>query len=246
MFFKMMAGEWLKLRKTPVMLAHILIPVIVSVVFLAYYAISPWSEPSKISAFYQALGVGFPVLIGIFAAHTAEQEQNAGECQNLLSLPDKRKIFIVKVLIYLILGLFSVMLAALLFGIGFQKMFEVAVGLNIYLMAALLMWVSSIPIYIWLMYLAFRFGKGVSIGAGIIFGLISALMLTGIGLYIWHYVPVDWTGRIPDTFLRAVFGEISAAHKMRSVLPIYCIFTVFSMLYYVIWASCWEGSKLSE
>lgn len=67
-------------------------------------------------------------------------------------------------------------------------MFEGAVGLNIYLMAALLMWVSSIPIYIWLMYLAFRFGKGVSIGAGIIFGLISAMMLTGMGLYIWHYV----------------------------------------------------------
>ena len=105
MFFKMMTGEWLKLRKTPVMLAHILIPVIVSVVFLAYYAISPWSEPSKISAFYQVLGVGFPVLIGIFAANTAEQEQNAGEYQNLLSLPNKRKIFIVKVLIYLILAM---------------------------------------------------------------------------------------------------------------------------------------------
>lgn len=246
MFFKMMTGEWLKLRKTPVMLAHILIPVIVSVVFLAYYAISPWSEPSKISAFYQALGVGFPVLIGIFAANTAEQEQNAGEYQNLLSLPNKRKIFIVKVWIYLILGLFSVIMAALLFGIGFQKMFGGAVGLNIYLMAALLMWVSSIPIYIWLMYLAFRFGKGVSIGAGIIFGLISALMLTGMGLYIWHYVPVDWTGRIPDTFIRAVFGEISAVHKIRKVLPIYCIFTVFSMLYYVIWASRWEGGKILE
>ena len=118
--------------------------------------------------------------------------------------------------------------------------------MNIYLMAAFLMWVSSIPIYICLMYLAFRFGKGVSIGAGIIFGLISALMLTGMGLYIWQYVPVDWAGRIPDTCIRAVFGEISAAHKMRSVLPIYCIFTVFSMLYYVIWASRWEGGKISE
>ena len=246
MFLKMMAAEWLKIRKTPMMLAHILIPVIISAVFLAYYSVSPWNEPSKISAFYQALGVGFPVLIGIFAAHTAEQEQNAGECQNLLIFRCKSKAFFAKVLIYLILGLFSTMLAAVLFGIGFQQMFGSIVSMNIYIIAALMMWGSAIPLYIWLMYMAFRFGKGVSVGAGILFGLISALMLTSLGMYIWPYVPADWTGRIPDTFIRAVFGEESAVHKIQMALPIYSVFTAFSMLYYVVWASRWEGSKISE
>ena len=246
MFLKMMVAEWFKIRKTPVMLAHILIPVIISVLFLAYYSVSSWSEPSKIMAFYQALGVGFPVLIGIFAANTAGQEQNAGEYQNLLTLKYKNSIFCAKVLIHLILSLFSTMLASVLFGMGFQQMFGSIISLKVYIIAALMMWGSSIPMYIWLIYLAFRFGKGVSVGAGILFSLISALMLTSLGMYIWPYVPADWTGRIPDTFIRVVFGEESAVHKMQMALLIYSVFTAFSMLYYVVWASRWEGSKISE
>ena len=64
--------------------------------------------------------------------------------------------------------------------------------------AALLLWGSSVPLYLWKLILAFQFGKGVTIGAGIISGLISALMLTGLGDYVWKYVFVCWTGRVPS------------------------------------------------
>lgn len=33
----------------------------------------------KVIAFYQAIGAGLPVLIGIFTASVMEQEQNAGD-----------------------------------------------------------------------------------------------------------------------------------------------------------------------
>ena len=48
-----------------------------------------------------------------------------------------------------------------------------------------------------------------AIGAGIISGLISALMLTGLGDYVWKYVFVCWTGRVPYTYLQSVLGETS-------------------------------------
>ena len=55
---------------------------------------SPWNENNmKVIAFYQAIGAGLPVLIGIFTASVMEQEQNAGDFQNLLSLPDKPAAF---------------------------------------------------------------------------------------------------------------------------------------------------------
>ena len=49
-------------------LAHLLIPIITSVIFLIYYFFSPWNENMKVIAFYQAIGAGLPVLIGIFTA----------------------------------------------------------------------------------------------------------------------------------------------------------------------------------
>ena len=75
-----------KMKGTSVILAHLLIPIITSVIFLIYYFFSPWNENMKVIAFYQAIGAGLPVLIGIFTASVMEQEQNAGNFQNLLSV----------------------------------------------------------------------------------------------------------------------------------------------------------------
>ena len=85
-----------------------------------------------------------------------------------------------------------------------------------------------------------------SIGAGILSGLVSALMLTGLGEYIWKYTFVSWTGRIPYTYLKLALGESGAINELAAVIPIYCIFTAISMVYYLLWASRYEGSKISE
>ena len=101
-----------KMKGTSVILAHLLIPIITSVIFLIYYFFSPWNENMKVIAFYQAIGAGLPVLIGIFTASVMEQEQNAGDFQNLLSLPDKPAAFLSKLLMLLVLCLCSILLTA--------------------------------------------------------------------------------------------------------------------------------------
>ena len=111
--------------------------------------------------------------------------------------------------------------------------------------AALLLWGSSVPLYLWQLILAFQFGKGVSIGAGIISGLISALMLTGLGDYVWKYVFVCWTGRVPYTYLQSVLGETSVGEWL-SFIPGCVIFTGISMVYYFWWVNHWEGNRISE
>jgi len=50
-----------KMKGTSVILAHLLIPIITSVIFLIYYFFSPWNENMKVIAFYQAIGAGLPV-----------------------------------------------------------------------------------------------------------------------------------------------------------------------------------------
>ena len=198
-----------KMKGTSVILAHLLIPIITSVIFLIYYFFSPWNENMKVIAFYQAIGAGLPVLIGIFTASVMEQEQNAGDflkycCLYRINLQH----FYSKLLMLLVLCLCSILLTAIIFGIGFGRIassdIEIMKGC---IFAALLLWGSSVPLYLWQMILAFQFGKGVSIGAGIISGLISALMLTGLGDYVWKYVFVCWTGRVPYTYLQSVLGR---------------------------------------
>ena len=240
-------ADLLKMKGQSITLAHILIPVITSGVFLAYYAVSAWNESTKIIAFYQAVGAGFPVLIGIFTASIMEQEQNAGACQNLLTSRKKTTAFLSKVILLLIFSLFSVFLAAGIFCFGFNKILGCStVSTAAHMMAAFIMWCGCIPLYIWQMLLAFRFGKGVSVGAGIISGLISALMLTNLGMNVWKYIPVSWPGRLPYVYLQTVFGEVGAIDEMKSVIPVFCVFTVITMVYYLLWASRWEGSKISE
>ena len=247
MFRRNLHADLLKMKGLSITLAHIIIPIITSVVFLAYYVVSAWNENTKIIAFYQAVGAGFPVLIGIFTASIMEQEQNAGACQNLLSSRKKTTAFLSKVILLLIFSLFSVFLAAGIFCLGFHKIPGCStVSTAAYMMAAFIMWCGSIPLYIWQMLLAFQFGKGVSIGAGIISGLVSALMLTNLGMYVWKYIPVSWTGRLPYAYLQTVFGEVGAIDEMKSVIPVFCVFTVITMVYYLLWASRWEGSKISE
>lgn len=240
-------ADFLKIKGLSITLAHILIPIITSGLFLAYYSFSAWSENTKIIAFYQAVGAGFPVLIGIFTASIMEQEQNAGVYQNLLTLRKKTIAFLSKVILLLIFSMYSVFLAAGIFYFGFYKISGCStVSAGTYMMAAFIMWCGSIPLYIWQMLLAFRFGKGVSIGVGIISGLVSALMLTNLGMFVWKYIPVSWTGRLPYTYLQIALGESGAINEMKSVIPVFCVFTVISMVYYLLWASHWEGSKISE
>lgn len=247
MLRKNLHADLLKMKGVPIVLVHILIPVIISGLFLIYYSFSAWKENTKIIAFYQAVGAGFPVLIGIFTASVMEQEQNAGGCQNLLTLRKRTAAFLSKVLLLLVFSLFSVFLTTVIFWFAFCKILEGStVSVGIYMMAAFIMWCSSIPLYIWQMIFAFRFGTGVSIGAGIVSGLVSALLLTNLGMFIWKYVPASWTGRMPYTYLKHALGESGAINEMELVIPIYCIFTGISMVYYLLWASRWEGNKISE
>lgn len=247
MFGKSLYADLWKMKGTSVILAHILIPVITSGVFLLYYSFSPWDISTKVTAFYQAIGAGLPALIGIFTASVMEQEQNAGGFQNMLSLPNKWTVFLSKLSLLLLLGLFSVLLTAIVFGFGFERMTGNHIGnIQICLQVAFVLWVSSMPLYIWQMILAFQFGKGVSVSAGILSSLTSALMLTGLGDYIWKLLFVSWTGRIPFTYLKFVLGEAGAGDEFLVVIPCYCVFAVISMICYLLWTTHWEGSKVSE
>ena len=182
MFTRCLRADFYKMKRSSVIIAHIIIPIVVSAVFLAYYAISGWNETDKITAFYETLGSAFPVLIGIFTASIMEQEQNAGAFQNLLTLRSRTAALFSKVVTLL----------------------------------------------------------------GLISGLISALFLTDIGMYVWKIVPLSWTARIPETFLAYELADRGALSEIKSHAPIYLVVVAVCFAGYFAFATNYEGSKISE
>ena len=169
MFLRCLRADFYKMKRSPVTIAHIVMPILVNAVFLGYYAISGWNETDKITAFYEALGFAFPVLIGIFIASTIEQEQNAGAFQNLLTMRSKTAALFSKVVTLLLLSLFALLFTAVLFGSGFNMIHgQSTASMGVFLMAALVMWLSAIPLYLLFEIFAFAFGKALAIGAGLI------------------------------------------------------------------------------
>lgn len=247
MFSRCLRADFYKMKRSPVAIAHIIIPIVVSAVFLGYYAISGWNETDKISAFYEALGFGFPVLIGVFIASTMEQEQNAGAFQNLLTLRSKTAALFSKALTLLLLSLFALLFTAVFFGSGFNMIHGHSnVSIGVFVMAALVMWISAIPLYLLFEIFAFAFGKSFTIGAGLISGLISALFLTDIGMYAWKVVPLSWTARMPETFLVYELSDSGALSEIRSQAPIYMVVTIVCLAEYFVFSANYEGSKISE
>lgn len=235
--------DLLKMKRLPITYAHIVIPFIMSVLFLGYYSFCGWGEYTKVSGFYEAVGIGFPILIGIFTANMMELEQNAGEYQNLLSSKYKLSAFMSKVVILVLYSLISLVLTTAIFGVGMWIMnksanYSFIDFIRSYLVSTALIWLAGIPLYIWQTVIAFKFGKTVSIGTGILGGLVSALMLTGMGDTIWKYIPFAWTARFPALYLQGM--------KETGILRIFILVITGSLVYYVFWASRFEGRKISE
>lgn len=237
-FVDTLKAEFVKLKGSSIIFAHILIPIITSGIFLLYYSFSPWDENSKLIVFYQALGTGLPLLIGVFTAGLMEQEQNAGNYHNMLTIPQKLTAFLSKLVILLVLGLLALLFTSLIFGMRGRMWLCIR--------ASLVIWLSSLPIYIWQMILAFRFGKGVSIAGGIISGLVSALFITNMGVFVWKYVFISWTGRVVQTYLKMTLGDSGADTAPGNIGLLYTIFMIFSISCYLLWSYHWEGSKVTE
>ena len=72
--FRYIKADFHKTKHLPIRLAHLLIPVGTNVLFLIYYTYSAWDAETKVTAYFQVLGMGLPLLTGLFCAMLSEQE----------------------------------------------------------------------------------------------------------------------------------------------------------------------------
>jgi len=239
-------AELIKIKRTPLFWAHIVLPILLNAVLVSYFSYSPWDIKDKISAFYSTIALTLPTLSAIFCCNMAEQEANAGRFFNLLSIRNKVLTFITKVIIIFVIDTLSVLLATIIFYFSCKYLLSFTdIPFISLFKASIIIALCTLHLYFWHMYTAFRFSSGITIILGITDFLLGALFLTNLGKYIWQYVPVCWPSQISRIFLTHIF--ISNTFVLPKLLVVlYGIVTVASIALFCFWTYNWQGKKLSD
>lgn len=245
---RVVRADFLKMKQTVFFWIHVAMPIIGIVLFLSYYSFSKVDSMDKVSAYIQVLSISFPLLISIVCSSVVEQEALAGNFKELLSTEyGRRKAFISKVCLLLICGFCSTILAVVGFAAGFHFLLgQNELPLSFYIELSLILFGCQIFMYIFHLFLNFRFSKGVSIGVGITESLLAALMLTGLGDVIWKFTPCAWGVRLCDSFFvyRLKPDSFHALQVDTEMGVAICIcLTIMAFAISLIWFSSYEGRK---
>ncbi len=237
-------SDFQKFRHTSMPWIHILIPLAAAVLFVSYYSVSPWNSETKISGYFEVIGVAFPLMIGLISGKAVEQEGQAGSFQVMLSCTKSRAVaYSSKLIVLLLPGIVSVAIATGTFAVGFKT-----VSVIMYFKAGGLLFTGSIFLYILHLFISLQYGRGASIGLGIVESLISALALTGLGDGIWYYIPCTWSARLCDCLVFIWFNpsETIGFTEIQKCLTVATPATIAAFVISLFWFQRWEGSRSNE
>ena len=251
-FFRSLKAETLKIKHTPLLWLHLIIPLVGVGLFLFYSALSAWSTEVLVTFYFEALALAFPMLIGIVCGMAASQE--AGGFQNMLGvLPSRLVPFLSKFAFLSVLGLGALVASVGLYGAGFALLpGQQAVPALLYLKLAGALFASNLFLYLLHLWISLRFGKGASISVGVAGSLVAALMLTGLGEGIWYFIPWGWGVRFCDMAVikaltaPAVEGIAFIQNETTLGWRTAGCATLFLFVLCLLWFKRWEGRSASE
>ncbi|GAA0179981.1 lantibiotic immunity ABC transporter MutG family permease subunit [Clostridium sediminicola] len=246
MLSRCLKADFYKIKHTPILIIHLIIPLIGSLLFLAYYSFSKWNTVIKITSYFEVLAIAFPLLIGLICSMVISQEEQAGSYKELISATSWRGTTLIsKILLLLLIAAFSVVLALGIFFVGFQfVLHEKNVSTICYAQVAGALIFGNIFLYIIHLVISLKLGRGASIGLGIAGSLIAALMMTGLGDECWKYVPWAWGTRLCDFAIlseinKPMFGIVSGELQRALLIIIFAINILLSIS--LVWFSRWES-----
>lgn len=208
-----------------------------------YSKFSSTNELSKLLAFFQLVAIAFPFAISIVTQILADQESNAGNFQNLLTLTYRRKAILSKFVILILTGLIFVLFMTLSYGIFFSMLFDFTIPIQFYFVMPLVLWSSNIMLYGIHLIIAFRFGRNVGISVGVFGSLLIALLQTGLGTGIWYVLPYGPSIHFVEDSLMHVFHLSSNISTEILIGRNYCLVSTCLIIGYMLfWFNRYSGN----
>lgn len=243
MIIRHIKADLMRLKGTGFGLIHILIPLLMVTVFIAYYSFAGWSQENQIVGFFSCLGIGLPVIVALLCTIVTDQELGAGVYQQMLTTPDRITSFSSKLIIMTVCGAAAVFATALLFGLGNCYLLgHNIVNMKYYVSAGGAFLLECVVLYTLHLFLAFVFSKGVTIMLGLVEGLLSALLQTSLGDSSWQWVPCEWGTRLMHNYLlRLIYGK-DMETGCNTALINCIVMSIVVLVLYIIWCRRWEGT----
>lgn len=244
-FYRFLKSRAYMMRHSLFFSAHILIPLAGIFLYLAYMGIRPANGWEHLTSYVTLLAMAYPAVIGIVTAMLTDREAKAGHMQSLLAAPSRVKTLSSELLLFLLPGFLAVGIA--LFGyqaVLILKGEGIVLGIRDLFLLIFVLWASNVPVYVIHLFLGFRFGEGVTIGAGVGESVISAVMLTGLGDGVWYVWWPSYGMRLSTMLLALKQGAGgSLLRQIRLGGICYLTVSVLSLVMIFIWFQRFEGRK---
>ena len=244
---KQIKSDMIRLKSTRFWLIHLLAPLCMVLVFLGYYSFAGWSQENQIIGYFTVIGIALPVMIALLCIIVTDQELEAGSYQQMLTASNRWTAFFSKLILLSLSGAASVLMTCFLFGLGnYYLLGHNIVNMKFYLVACGSFLSEVVVLYTIHLFLSFVFHNGVTIMLGLVEGLLSALLRTGLGDGKWQCFPCEWGTRfMHNYFLYFVHGKEMEPKCSQAV--VICILMSFtSLILFGLWCKHWEGTHSEE
>lgn len=235
-------ADFIKIKRTPILLLHVASPFMITPLFLAYYGVAGQRMISDARDFFILLQMGYPFFAGIATAAFLQADRTGSALQNLLGVTSSRKsVYLGKLFFLLFLAGINVLLYEICFCIGGFVFFgEQGMDFKSCVTVFLIFLTGNLFVYVLHMGIVLRFGTGVCVFTGICGSVFAAIFENPIGDGIWPFVPWEWGVR----FLKHSFDFSTERIWCGGALA--GVVTAALLLLMLVWFDRWEGESVQE
>lgn len=238
-------AEFIKYKRSFVPYIHIFLPIAYAILIASYGNYTSYKEEDIVSAYLESIGLGLPVIISLICAKVADSELQAGNFLLILSNVNRKKLIVSKAVALLSINFLAILTAVTAFACLYNKSnMDISIKLIFYTFAVLLLFASNVFLYILLLFVGLRYGRGIAIGLGIAQALTSALFLTGLGDRLWYFTPWTWGARLMGVLsmmtYHTEYNPVCVQEMTKCILFAIPI-TILAIVLILMWFDRWEG-----
>lgn len=252
---RQLSSEWLRTKRTAVRWLIFFMPMVIAICTLAYLTLRSDSTQAFVFEGFFTIWSGIinPLIVGVLTGFVVHEEELAGNFTGFLGIGISRtRLFLGKFLLLLSCMVICIFIAILILSSGMKLFIPCGADMKLFMLAALLTSVGTLPLLALHLWVSFAWGMGASIGISI-GGLIMAILFgtTSLGADIWQFIPWTWPvklGLLPGTvFVEKTQNTITNAVNTGTTAFIATAIALSVLLPGgILWFSKWEGYRMSE
>lgn len=254
-------SEWMKTKRTAFRCIVLLVPILFSILVLAYISVFKIDYTFQIKVYeiyFETISTGLTMMAGILTTLNIMGEDSAGEFRRMLIVPLSRNtIYIGKLFMLILITIIDMFASTAILLLGIKFLYPgVNIEYGIFLQGTLFTIIASLFLYGLYLILSIKFGIGLTMlitAGGTVLG---ALMQTGMGdRGVWTFIPWAWSGRlgiipvynlevfskfgnVDNSLLQNAFTEV-----ITKAMPIVVVSFLIICIVGVVWFKKWEGVK---